>query len=151
MNYDSKPDTLEHIKQVNAYLLNFISELAIRARDHDASKLEAPEKPAFDKATPKLKALTYGSEEYEDSKRLLGQALSHHYEHNPHHPEFHKNGVDDMTLIDLLEMLADWKAATLRHKDGDLYNSIHINSKRFKISGQLAQILLNTAKAEGWL
>lgn len=51
-----------------------------------------------------------------------------------------------MTLIDITEMLADWKASSERQKDGNLLQSIEINAKRFKIDNQLKQILLNTAK-----
>ena len=49
-----------------------------------------------------------------------------------------------MNLIDLIEMLCDWKAATLRHEDGDIIKSIEINSKRFDYGGLLKQIFLNT-------
>ena len=43
-------------------------------------------------------------------------------------------------------MLCDWKAATLRHKDGNLRKSIELNSKRFGYDNQLKQIFINTAK-----
>jgi hypothetical protein len=51
-----------------------------------------------------------------------------------------------MTLIDLCEMIADWKAATLRHANGDIAKSLEINQKRFKYTDELKQILLNTVK-----
>ena len=56
-----------------------------------------------------------------------------------------------MTLIDLIEMLADWKAATERHDDGSLERSFKINKERFEIDIQLLQILENTAIHFGWL
>ena len=59
--------------------------------------------------------------------------------------------VNGMSLLDVLEMLADWKAAGMRHADGNLATSLEINHKRFKISDQLQQILINTAKELGWL
>lgn len=49
-----------------------------------------------------------------------------------------------MSKIDLLEMLCDWKAATLRHNDGDIRKSVEINQERFGYSDELKQILLNT-------
>jgi hypothetical protein len=52
--------------------------------------------------------------------------------------------ISQMTLIDLIEMLCDWKASTLRHKDGDIFKSLEINKKRFNISDQLYNILKNT-------
>lgn len=50
-----------------------------------------------------------------------------------------------MNLFDLMEMLVDWKAASERHKEGNIFKSIEINVKRFKISEQLHRILYSTA------
>ena len=122
-----------------------------RAIAHDASKLEDIEKPVFDKFTPLLKAVTYGSHEYKEYLRSMGDALAHHYAVNSHHPEHFKNGIDGMSLLDLIEMLADWKAASERHADGDFKKSLLINTDRFNISGQLSQILMNTAIEMGWI
>ena len=113
---------------------------------HDSSKLNSPEKEAFDKFTEQLSKLTYGSDEYKKSLQDLGPALKHHYENNEHHPEFHKDGINGMTLIDLIEMLCDWKASSERHENGDIFNSLKINSERFSISPQLLSILENTAR-----
>jgi hypothetical protein len=55
-------------------------------------------------------------------------------------------GISGMTLLDLTEMLCDWKAATLRHNDGDIRKSIEINQKRFGYSDELKRILLNTLR-----
>lgn len=53
-------------------------------------------------------------------------------------------GIRGMSLFDLIEMLCDWKAATLRHNDGNIRRSIELNQKRFGYSDELKQILLNT-------
>ncbi len=55
-----------------------------------------------------------------------------------------------MSLVDLVEMLADWRAATERHDDGDMARSLKIQKERFGISDQLAQILENTVEELGW-
>jgi len=89
-------------------LLEFILFLGARARSHDASKLEAPEKEMYDEFTPRLRALTYGSDEYKECLKEMGAALKHHYENNSHHPEHFPDGINDMSLLDLIEMLADW-------------------------------------------
>ena len=52
--------------------------------------------------------------------------------------------ISQMNLIDIVEMLCDWLAATKRHDDGDIMKSIEINEKRFRYSGELKQILINT-------
>ena len=73
-------------------------------------------------------------------------AISHHHKNNRHHPEYHDNGIFDMNLIDLLEMVCDWMASVKRHSDGDIYQSIEINKKRHKIPESLVSILKNTVE-----
>ena len=51
-----------------------------------------------------------------------------------------------MTLVDLIEMLADWKAATERNKDGNIRKSIEINSGKYNMSPQLRTIFENTVR-----
>ena len=51
-----------------------------------------------------------------------------------------------MTLVDLVEMLCDWAAATERHADGDIIKSLEINGERFGMTEQLATILENTVR-----
>lgn len=139
-------DTMRHIERVRNLLNLFVLDLLDRAEKHDQSKLMSPEVEMFTEFTPKLAASTYGSQEYEGFRKSMGEALAHHYAKNPHHPEHHKNGVDDMNLLDVLEMLADWKAASERHNDGNILKSIEINGKRFNLSSQLIRILENTAR-----
>lgn len=144
MTYDSTADTLQHIRRVNELVLEMAMSLIRRAVEHDQSKLEEPEKSAFDKYTPLLKDLTYGSDEYKACLREMKPALDHHYLMNEHHPEFNEHGINGMTLIDLIEMLCDWKAASERHSDGSILKSLEINRKRFDISDQLFEVLQNT-------
>jgi len=150
--------------------------LTKRAEVHDQSKLESPEVEIFTEYTPKLKDSTYGSEEYKSFLVGMGEALKHHYAHNSHHPEHFKKYVcngcfkeykvvmpnhcdvcwysqfqeesdyTQMNLLDIVEMFCDWKAATMRHADGDIYKSIEHNKGRFRMSDDLAQIFQNTAK-----
>lgn len=146
MSYNSKTDTLEHIKTVAKYLSLVSTELLRRASCHDESKLHEPEKSYFDKYTPKLKEVSYGTEEYKACLKELSVALKHHYENNSHHPEHYENGVDGMDLLDVIEMFVDWKAASERHADGDIISSINKNEKRFSMSPQLVSIFKNTVK-----
>lgn len=141
---DSREATKDHIRTVD-YLLHTVADLLKeRAHNHDKSKLEEPELSIFDEYTPKLKGSTYGSEEYNTFLKEMKVALDHHYADNRHHPEHFEKGVDEMNLIDLVEMFCDWTAAVRRHDDGDIDNSIKINTKRFKLSPQLVSILRNT-------
>lgn len=149
--YDSRPDTIAHIATVRRFLAVFVKALNERALAHDLSKLAEPEKATFDEFTPKLKGSTYGSEEYKSFLTAMKPALEHHYANNSHHPEHFTDGIRGMGLLDILEMLADWKAATERHADGDLAKSIELNQKRFGYSDELKAILSNTARAMRWI
>jgi hypothetical protein len=144
MSYDSSAETLKHIRKVNDYLINASCELLQRAKIHDQSKLEEPEKSTFDEVTPLISGLTFGSEEYTEATKKIKPALDHHYSVNSHHPQHYENGINGMNLFDLMEMFFDWKAAGERTKDGHMAKSIEINSQRFGMSKQLTAIFENT-------
>jgi hypothetical protein len=168
---------MRHIETVRNYIGAVINQLMDRQEKHDQSKLQEPELSVFNKYTPMLRGMTYGSEEYKRIMKEMKVAIDHHAQVNRHHPEHfiginvciicfreypldntpnrcetcrngtfteEKVGINGMTLLDLIEMICDWKAATLRHGDGDIYKSLEINAERFKYSGQLKQILKNT-------
>lgn len=141
---DCVRDTKEHIAQVGEFMIMFANELLKRALVHDQSKLESPEVEIFTEYTPKLKHSTYGSEEYKDFLKGMGVALEHHYKNNSHHPEHYENGIKEMDLVDIVEMVCDWKAATMRHANGDIIKSIEINKQRFNYSDELESIFKNT-------
>jgi len=138
------------MEAVRNHLNTVIRALLLRGEMHDQSKLQPPEVEGFDKATEQLRGLEYGSDEYKAqlAKTDFKPALDHHYAHNRHHPEHFKNGINDMNLIDLVELLCDWKSSSMRHDTGNIRKSIEINMKRFDIAPQLAEILQNTAN---WL
>jgi hypothetical protein len=149
--YDSRPETYAHIAVVRGYLLGIAFDLIMRAHDHDLTKLDEPELSVFNKYTPKLRDTTYGSVEYDSFLIGMGPGLDHHYEHNDHHPEYFERGINEMDLVQIIEMLADWKAATLRHKDGSLEQSIIQNATRFDYGEELQGLLMRTADNLGWL
>lgn len=150
MSYDSEVDTRRHIATVQLLIGQCIRTLMIRAEIHDQSKLDAIEKVVFDSVTPRLRELTYGSEDYKAVLEDMGEALKHHYANNSHHPEHYEDGVEGMDLIDVVEMLCDWRAATDRHEDGSIKKSLEINQERFDLSPQLYRILCNTVERMGW-
>ncbi len=148
--YDSRPDTWRHIERVRHLLSEAVVNLLDRSEAHDQSKLVSPERECFDEFTPKLKDSTYGSDEYKSFLAGMGDGLAHHYAHNSHHPEHYADGIQGMTLLDLVEMLCDWKAAGERHADGSMERSLRINAERFAVGPQLGAILGNTAREMGW-
>lgn len=144
----AKCETRKHIATVSAILNRVIQSLMNRAQVHDQSKLEDFESDTFEIYTAKLKGCTYGSPEYKQFLKDMKPALDHHYANNRHHPEFHEEGIQGMSLVDLLEMVVDWKAATLRHADGDIMKSLELNQERFGYSDELKQIFINTVKED---
>jgi len=139
-------DTFRHIERVRNLLNEVVRDLLKRAEEHDQTKLESPEVELFTQYTEILAGLTYGSSEYEENRKKMGPALEHHYANNSHHPEHWPNGIEDMSLVDLIEMFVDWKAASERHNDGNILKSIEKNADRFNMSPQLVKIFNNTAK-----
>lgn len=143
---DCIKDTQKHIEQVQEFMLTAAQVILMKSEVHDVSKLKSPELEIFTEYTPKLKYSTYGSDEYKSYLKEMKVALDHHYANNNHHPEFHTKGIRGMNLLDIIEMFCDWKAATMRHDDGDIRKSIKINQERFGYSDDLKDILMNTVE-----
>jgi hypothetical protein len=148
--YDSTADTLEHIGKVQARIGEVIQALHSRAQEHDQSKLQEPEKDGYDRLTIALKDCEYGSDAYRAALAESKPTIAHHYAANDHHPEHWPNGIRDMSLLSIIEMLADWKAASERTKQGSIARSLTVNIERFGIEPQLAWILSNTIDELGW-
>ena len=156
-SYDSRPETKAHIDRVQHFMSKVETNLHWRKLNHDQSKMVEPELSAFDIATPKLARMEYGSEEYKQSLRDLGPALEHHFEENDHHPEHFENGVQGMSLMALIEMLCDWRAASERTKQrtddpenvATFESGLAFNKERFGISDDLYEILVNTVRELG--
>lgn len=150
MQTDSTQDTLDHINKVQVRIAEFQAVLDDRASAHDRSKLREPEKSGYDALTSKLSTIVYGTDEYRAALAEGKPTIDHHYAVNSHHPEHWANGVADMSLLDVVEMLCDWKAASERTKQGSIAASLVHNKQRFGLSDQLAAILENTVRELGW-
>jgi len=144
-------ETAEHIGWVRKNIEDVLQALEVRGSDHDASKLIEPELSSFAKSVGKLQEARYGTDEYQALLEELKPCIAKHYEDNDHHPEHYEEGIKDMSLLAILEMLCDWKAAGERTKDGSLRQSLDVNRERFKISDELFSIIETTATELGWL
>jgi len=118
------------------FMFKVCFKLIKRAIVHDASKYSKAEAPYF-AAASNTKDVVYGSEQYkQDVEVNLKPALDHHYKLNSHHPQHHDKGIKEMHPMDLIEMLVDWKASTLRNKNGDIKKSLELNRKRYGYTKQ---------------
>jgi len=123
--------TTKHKLQVMRFMLKVCLRILKRAWVHDFSKYSKEEAPYF-AAAANTKDVVYGSEEYKrDVEVNLKPALDHHYRLNSHHPQHFEKGFKEMQPLDVIEMLCDWKASTLRNKNGNIRTSLGLNRKRY--------------------
>lgn len=143
MKYDCTNEVKEHIGLVQKWMVNdFCHILKGRASVHDDSKLKDPiEKEMFDIWTPELKTRQAGTPEYAEALEQMGEGLKMHYSANSHHPEHYENGIDGMTLYDLIEMVCDWMAVCEKK---EIPVDMQYLQDRFNIAPQLRSIIENT-------
>lgn len=148
-------DTRDHIVAVQEAIQGgIVYNLVQRSMRHDKSKMHLPERAGFMQMAEELKLADteYGSDEYRAIlRKYKDSTIGHHYAANDHHPEHHVGGYASMNLLQKLEMLADWYAATKRMKNGDLRQSIIKNAERFGYDDAETCSLIDTARELGWI
>ena len=136
-------DLVQHKKWVAENMQIAATDLFQRAAIHDNSKFEPEEFDLYEQVFPELQKHAYGSPELKAAYKQLGPALQHHLKVNRHHPEYHESGINSMNLIDVLEMVCDWMAASKRSQTG-IDKGLEINKERYGISDQLFEVIKNT-------
>lgn len=136
----------QHIANVQLRMEKLSLELEKRSMEHDKSKLEEPEHSSWlfmDRNSSKPK---YGTKEYVEKMKKYQSVFQAHYKdpRNRHHPEHWANGVYDMNLIDILEMLCDWVSYKENLSYAEASKIISENCKRFGFDEQLESLLRNT-------
>jgi hypothetical protein len=109
--------TIAHIGRVRtclailADMTEYGAELLIRGQDHDASKFGPEERIPYIWLTEFHRCRRNGEFfHYPDGvAEQIEEAVRHHMSVNRHHPEFHLQ-PDDMSDVDLIEMVCDWTA-----------------------------------------
>lgn len=144
MAYDSTKDADAHRSIVKEVGEKLVDELKERIKEHDKSKYDDPERACYDKFIPQLKEAKYGSKEYyEIRENMQKEGLDHHYQVNRHHPEHFKNGIEDMTIIDLMEYFIDTYSAS-KKSDTSYAEGLKANASKHKLPDTLVKILGNT-------
>lgn len=86
----------------------------------------------------------YGSAEYTDKMKRWKKVFDHHYKHNSHHPEHFEEGINGMTLIDIIEMLCDWVGYKSVMSITEAINTVDQQMDRYGFSQDLRDIIKNT-------
>lgn len=147
--------TRKHVHRVFELMSLFAAELLDRGAFHDRSKFDEEELGLLAKLEKDIAErgdAPFGSDLYKErSENLLDPMIKHHYQMNPHHPQHHKRGLNGMNLFDVVEMFADWKAASERYEGHDKSLKLKQVFEQHGIEGSLREILINTAFALDWV
>jgi hypothetical protein len=127
-------------------LSKFAGELSYRSAVHDNSKFSPEEFDVYAANVQHFNKYVFDTKEERELRERIEPGAVHHRKRNRHHPEHFENGIDDMNLIDVLEMLVDWKSASTRTPGDSLRKGLPILKEKYNISPQLLKILENTAK-----
>lgn len=122
-------ETIKHRFWVMRYIGGFALRLLWRGVVHDLSKFKPSEAVGFQRILDVLETHEYGSDEYQQA--ISTGCIQLHQKRNSHHPEYYPDGIASMSLLDIVEMLCDWRAAVRRSKNGDIQKSIWTGRSRF--------------------
>lgn len=128
--------TFEHVRRVQILTYEFLEKLLSSVIFHDKSKFNRQE---FDDLVAQEVS---GKKEYAKDDP--------HYSFNPHHPEHYENGIDDMNLLTIVEMLSGWKVDA-EEQNRPFSEILKEYNQKYKVNDQLRKILENTAKQLNWL
>ena len=145
--YEMAEDTIKHKKFVLEYChimaiqlmknarVELATQLLKRGCEHDNSKFDREEFIRMSQILKSRKFFTNASTTLSDKEK---EAIKHHWSHNRHHPEYFENS-DEMTELDILEMVCDWFARSLQYGTDFIpfvlerqENRFHFSEKQFE-------------------
>ena len=130
-----------HIAEFQQAIDTLTEKLKQRAKTHDASKLKEPELTQYTEAEEKLENFKPGSKSYLTFAQKHHIIFSEHFKKNPHHVEHFKNGFNDMTLLDLIDVLTDWR---LDCGDEDWNKFVDDRKEFYGMDNQVVSIFKNS-------
>lgn len=135
-----------HKESIAKYLAKFCAEISFRSSIHDDSKFRKDEFEVYSDNVEEFNKYSWDSPEERRLREKLTPAGVIHRKRNRHHPEYFENGIDGMNLIDLLEMLCDWRSAAERGPGDSIRKNLPTLQEKYNISPQLLKLLENTLK-----
>ncbi|MFK7802914.1 MAG: DUF5662 family protein [Anaerolineae bacterium] len=151
-------ERVRHCLHLMAEVTNFKDELLIRAQGHDASKFGPDEYIPYIWLTEYYRRRQLGElfEYPEGIKAQVRKAIQHHVTTNRHHAEFHAD-PNDMTDIDLIEMVCDWTAMAQENNepnesarswaDKTIGTRLHLNDERRSFVYSMIELLDQNLKS----
>lgn len=150
--------TNEHIGRVRrclslmAAVTDYGDELRRRAKGHDASKFGPKERLPYIWLTEfhrcRRNGIPFSYPAGIDDR--VREAIKHHVTSNRHHPDFHAD-PNDMTDVDLVEMVCDWTAMALEYNqdggsargwaDKTIGTRVHFSDQRRKFVYEMIELL----------
>lgn len=106
---------------------DFALNLMKRAFVHDISKLSKFEFHAADAFDSFSKHTNTRNHDFSDDEKIF---LNEHWKNNKHHPE-HWDDVNNMTDVDIAEMVCDWHARAIEFEDDLITYIEHRQNTRF--------------------
>lgn len=113
-------------------------DLLKRAQVHDDSKFEIEETEQLQKLLDKNDGMTNPKYLIQEQEK---ECIRLHWKNNRHHPEHFEN-VEDMTELDIMEMVCDWYARQEQYGT-DFMNFVYTRQEnRFKFPEQMFDRIL---------
>lgn len=133
----------EYLMEKGKYEL--ATQLLVRGSEHDNSKFDKDE---FRKMSMILKneskrSFTNASTQLSPEEE---KAIRYHWSHNRHHPEFFDNPSDEMTELDVLEMVCDWFARSIQFNTEFIPFIIERQENRFHFTDKAFSRILKYCK-----
>lgn len=127
-------------------------QLMQRAMEHDNSKFHGTELESISQITDNF-------HNFKDPNLLLSsvdaEKIKEHWKNNRHHPEHFKN-VEDMTDLDLMEMVCDWFARSIQYNTNFMEfvkirqeNRFHFPQDMFDKIYRYCEIIVKEKQKEG--
>lgn len=118
--------------------------LLYRANIHDNSKLVGPELELLANLEGNQDTFINPNVQLSENQQKI---IEKHWENNRHHPEYFDN-IEDMTELDIIEMVCDWYARSMQYKTDFLSfvksrqeNRFHFTSKMFESILRYCEVL----------
>ena len=154
-----------HIREVQKAIFTVADEMRKRALVHDKSKFQPDELEGYARFENFPEGLVYGSDEYKAEMHKVMQdnnCFALHTQRNDHHPEFWAGyhylaaddpepgpdeGMSNMGLFPLIEMVCDWAGAMIAYKNkGGWQESVEHNIERFGFTEEQRFVIREVAE-----